>query len=137
MSKVLFLISPSLNALADRQKGTAGNKIDCAFQHYTNSTRSNIEIGATLGLASLFGRSAAIKALNAAGTTAGPLKTFFESLKKAPAPVKYVAGALVALSLLVRTYKKGTIEQKYIDRAQFVDNTFKLEANAAAPIAKK
>jgi hypothetical protein len=38
-----------------------------------------------------------------------------------------VAGALIGLSLLVRTYNKGKIEQKYLDRAQFVDHTFNLD----------
>ena len=53
--------------------------------------------------------------------------------------VKIIAGALIGLSYIVRNYKKGKIEQKYLDRAQFVDNTFvidKKETKSAAPIKK-
>lgn len=139
MSKVLFFVSPTLNALADRRKGTAGNKIDCAFQHYKNSTISNLQIGACVGAAALAGRGAAMKSIAEAVSNGakqpGLLKTFIECVKKAPTPVKVVTGALAGLSLLVRTYKKGTIEQKYIDRAQFVDHTFTPDNPHAVPDA--
>lgn len=65
----------------------------------------------------------------------GLLKTFIECVKKAPTPVKVITGTLAGLSLLVRTYKKGTIEQKYIDRAQFVDHTFTPDNPHAVPDA--
>ena len=139
MSKVLFFVSPTLNALADKRKGTAGNKIDCAFQHYKNSTISNIQIGACIGAAALAGRNAALKSINAAvqngAKQPGFLKTVIECVKKAPTPVKVVTGALAGISLLYRTYKKGTIEQKYIDRAQFVDHTFTPDNPNALPDA--
>lgn len=164
MSKVLFLISPTLNSFADKRKGTSGNKIDCAFQHYKNSTISNWQIAATAGAAGLIGKAAISrdiasftkKAAASAGTngTAKALKHPLQDLmaskghyfkkakeiyKATPTPVKVIAGALIGLSLLVRTYKKGKIEQKYLDRAQFVDHTFTLDGEgkkAAAPLKK-
>ena len=139
MSKVLFFVSPTLNALADKRKGTAGNKIDCAFQHYKNSTISNLQIGACAGIAALAGRNAAMKsiaqAVEGGAKQPGILKTFIECIKKAPTPVKVITGALAGISLLYRTYKKGTIEQKYIDRAQFVDHTFTPDNPHAVPDA--
>ena len=164
MSKVLFLISPTLNSFADKRKGTSGNKIDCAFQHYKNSTISNWQIAATAGVAGLIGKAAINRDIasftkKAAAAAAGngnakalkhPLQDLMASkghyFKKAkeiykatPKPVKVIAGALIGLSLLVRTYKKGKIEQKYLDRAQFVDHTFTLDGEgkkAAAPLKK-
>lgn len=158
MSKVLFVISPTLNAFADKRKGTSGNKIDCAFQHYKNSTVSNLQIGTVAAGAGAVGYSfvksaisKASKVAQAAGaaTASIPLadlmaskgnymakaKTIFKAI---PTPVKVIAGALIGLSLLVRTYKKGTIEQKYLDRAQFVDNTFKKtnDESGSTPIKK-
>lgn len=141
MSKVLFLVSPTVNALVDKRKGTAGNKIDCAFQHYKNSLISNVEIGACAGTAALFGRSGAMKAITEAvkngAKQPGPLKTFIECVKHAPKPIKIITGALAAASLLVRTYNKGTIEQKYLDRAQFVDHTFTLDNTKTNKTEKK
>lgn len=167
MSKVLFLISPSLNAFADKRKGTSGNKIDCAFQHYKNSTVSNLQIAAVTGAAGAIGLAsiksdiaaftkkalADAKAAQAAGKEAvqiakhpladlmsspgGLLKKTKEVYKAVPKPIKIIAGALIALSLLVRTYKKGTIEQKYLDRAQFVDHTYSLDGEgtkASSPL---
>lgn len=159
MSKVLFFISPSLNAFADRRKGTSGNKIDCAFQHYKNSTVSNLQIAAVAGTAGLIGKAvvksnivSSIKKAKAAGATTvsvpladlmGSKGNYFKKAKEiykaVPKPVKAIAGALIALSLLVRTYKKGKIEQKYLDRAQFVDHTFTLDGEGpkAASSLKK
>ena len=65
----------------------------------------------------------------------GMLKTFIECVRNAPTPVKVITGALAGISLLYRTYKKGTIEQKYIDRAQFVDHTFTPDNPHAVPDA--
>lgn len=161
MSKVLFLISPTLNSFADKRKGTTGNKIDCASKHFSNSFVSNLQIGTVAAGAGLIGRSvvksniskafAEAKALGA-NTASLPLadlmaskgnyfKKAKEIFKAVPTPVKVIAGALIGLSLLVRTYKKGTIEQKYIDRAQFVDHTFSLDgegskSKASAPLKK-
>lgn len=149
MSKVLFLISPTLNAFADRRKGTTGNKIDCAFQHYKNSTVSNIQIGAVAGATALIGRSVFNSAVKKAPELAAQLQgkgvvtKFFKYLSAAPKPVKIAAAVLTGLSLLTRTYNKGKIEQKYLDRAQFVDHTFNLDgegtktaAKASAPLKK-
>ncbi len=158
MSKVLFVISPSLNALTDRRKGTTGNKIDCASKHMGNSIRSNAEIALVACAAGLIGKSVLnsnikdafnkARAMGAVTAPNIPLVTLMgskgkyfqkakEIIKAVPTPVKWVAGALIGLSLLVRTYKKGKIEQKYEDRAQFVDNTFKPEGkNAAQPVKK-
>ena len=44
MSKVLFVVSPTLNSFVDPKKGTTGNKIDCAMKHFANSTVSNATI---------------------------------------------------------------------------------------------
>ena len=75
MSKVLFLVSPTLNSFVDRRKGTTGNKIDCAFQHFKNSTISNVQIGAVAGATALVG------------------KTVFDSaVKKAPELAKQLEG---------------------------------------------
>lgn len=157
MSKVLFLISPSMNAMVDRRKGTTGNKIDCASKHLANSIRSNAEIAVVAGAAGLIGKSAvksainkASKAAKAAGATTASIpladlmgskgnyfKKAKEIYKAMPKSVKMIAGALIGLSLLVRTYKKGKIEQKYEDRAQFVDNTFKPEGEKASQALKK
>lgn len=169
MSKVLFFISPSLNSFADKRKGTSGNKIDCAAQHYKNSTISNWQMAATAGVAGLIGKAAISSDIAsftkkaakeaAAATAAGkeavevlkhPLQDLMASkgqywkkakeiYKAVPTPAKVVAGALIGLSLLVRTYKKGKIEQKYLDRAQFVDHTYSLDGEgkkAAAPLKK-
>ena len=134
MSKILFLVSPTLNSFFDPRKGTTGNKIDCAMHHYTNSVVSNAEIAAVGTVAGLIGKSALKKQMvnNAALTelmaSKGNLvKKAVEIYKAVPTPVKAIAGALIALSLLVRTYNKGKIEQKYLDRAQFVDHTFHLD----------
>ncbi len=159
MSKVLFLISPTLNSFVDNRKGTTGNKIDCAMHHFSNSMVSNAQIAATAGVAGLIGHAAikkdiasfAKKAAEGAEVMKHPLEDLMASkgnyLKKAkeifkavPRPVKYVAGALIGLSLLVRTYNKGKIEQKYLDRAQFVDHTFTLDGEgpkAASTTIKK
>lgn len=139
MSKVLFLVSPTLNSFVDRKKGTTGNKIDCAMKHFANAVVSDVQIGAVAGAATLIGRAAAKKANPAAleGLSFfGKAKTIFKAI---PTPVKIIAGALIGLSYIVRNYKKGKIEQKYLDRAQFVDNTFvidKKETKSAAPIKK-
>ncbi len=129
MSKVLFLVSPTLNSFVDRRKGTTGNKIDCAFQHFKNSTVSNVQIGALAGVTALIGRAAMQKAPEAAAQlqNKGILTKLVKYINAAPKPVKIVTGALAGLSLLVRTYNKGKIEQKYLDRAQFVDHTFTLD----------
>lgn len=143
MSKILFLVSPSLNSFADKQKGTTGNKIDCAFQHYKNSTVSNMQIATVAGTTALIGRMFAKKLPETVAKLEGKgiISKFVEYFKAAPKPVKAVAYALMGLSLLVRTYNKGTIEQKYIDRAQFVDRTYTLDApenekKASAPLKK-
>ena len=133
MSKVLFLVSPTLNSFVDRRKGTTGNKIDCAFQHFKNSTISNVQIGAVAGATALIGRgvfNAAVKKAPELATQLegkGVLTKLAKYINAAPKPVKIAAGALIGLSLLVRTYNKGKIEQKYLDRAQFVDHTFTLD----------
>ncbi len=134
MSKVLFLVSPTLNSFADPRKGTTGNKIDCAMKHFANSAVSNAEIAVVGGAAAMIGKYAINskmlknEALSALMKSKGNyLKKAVEIYKAIPAPVKAVAGALIGLSLLVRTYNKGKIEQKYLDRAQFVDHTFNLD----------
>lgn len=128
MSKVLFLVSPTLNSFVDKRKGTTGNKIDCATKHFTNSMASNVTVAGLAGVTALAGRAAMGK--NAAQlANMGFLKKAWTMIKAAPTPVKVIAGALAGVSLLYRSYKAGVIEQKYIDRAQFVDNTFKPERN--------
>lgn len=149
MSKVLFLVSPSLNSFADRRKGTTGNKIDCAFHHFKNSAVSNIQIGAVAGATALVGRSVFNSAVKKSPELAkqlvgkGVVTKFFKYISAAPKPVKIAAGILAGLSLLTRTYNKGKIEQKYLDRAQFVDHTFNLDgegvkqqSKASAPLKK-
>lgn len=122
MSKVLFVVSPTINALVDPRKGTTGNKIDCATKHLSNATISNATICAAGGLTALAGRAAlAVSKTPLVGST---FKKVLQCIKAAPSPVKIAAGAVAALSILYRTYKAGIIEQKYIDRAQFVDHTF-------------
>ncbi len=129
MSKVLFLVSPTLNSFVDPRKGTTGNKIDCAMHHFGNSLVSNVQIGAAAGITALAGRAVVKKTPELAAKVAemGGVKKFFQYLKAAPKPLKVIAGVAAGLSLLYRTYKKGTIEQKYLDRAQFVDHTFTLD----------
>ena len=134
MSKILFLVSPTINSFVDPRKGTTGNKIDCAVHHFTNAVVSNAEIVGVAGIAGCFG-AAAVKskmannpALKELMTSSGKFfKKAVEIYKATPAPVKAVAGALIGLSLLVRSYNAGKIEQKYLDRAQFVDHTFNLD----------
>lgn len=127
MSKVLFLVSPTLNSFVDKKKGTTGNKIDCAAQHFANSMTSNVTVAGLAGVTALAGRAALGK--NAAQlANMGFVKKAYTLINAAPKPVKVIAGALAGLSVLYRTYKAGVIEQKYIDRAQFVDNTFKPDA---------
>lgn len=137
MSKVLFLVSPALNSFVDPKKGTTGNKIDCAMKHFANSQISNATVAALGGVTMLAGKAVLAKA----GTSLadmGTLKKAWTMLKAAPTPVKVITGALAGLSLLVRTYKAGVIEQKYIDRAQFVDHTFTDDEprKASTPIKK-
>lgn len=143
MSKVLFVISPTLNSFADSRKGTTGNRIDCAMQHFANSAISNAEIAAVAGTTALIGRSAFNSAVKKAPELAkelegkGVVKKFIKYFSSAPKAVKIASAALMGLSLLHRTYKKGTIEQKYIDRAQFVDRTFQEEKQPLASAAMK
>jgi len=135
MSKVLFMVSPTINALVDPKKGTTGNKIDCAMQHFKNAAISDTVICAAGGLTALAGKAALAKTnANLAGM--GTFKKIWNYIKAAPKSVKLAAGGVAALALLYRTYKTGTIEQKYTDRAQFVDNTFTENAprNAKTPI---
>lgn len=135
MSKVLFLVSPTLNSFVDPRKGTTGNKIDCATKHFTNGMRSNIELGALAGVTAFAGKMALRKTdLAAQLANMGMFKKVATMIKAAPTSVKIVASALGMLSLIHRSYKTGIIEQKYIDRAQFVDNTFKPERSNAAPV---
>jgi hypothetical protein len=132
IGKVVFLVSPTLYALGDKQKGTTGNKIDCASQHFKNGFVSNAGLAATVGATALIGAPFYKKAAGATAnfsTVKSALKTIADYVKAAPKPVKIAAGALVALNLIVRSYKAGKIEQKYIDRAQFVDNTFKPDSD--------
>lgn len=126
MSKVLFLVSPTLNSFVDKKKGTTGNKIDCATKHFANSMTSNVTIAGLAGVTALAGRAALGKGASLAGMNV--VKKALTLIKAAPTPVKIITGALAGLSILYRTYKAGVIEQKYIDRAQFVDNTFKPDA---------
>ena len=150
MSKILFLVSPTLNSFADPRKGTTGNKIDCATHHFGNAMVSNAEIAAVAGVAGFIGKSrlngqlANNPALKELMSSKGHFfKKVAEIYKAVPTPVKAIAGALIGLSLLVRSYNTGKIEQKYLDRAQFVDHTFHLDGEgpkqvktAAAPIKK-
>ena len=152
MSKILFLVSPTLNSFVDPRKGTTGNKIDCATHHFANAMVSNTEIAATAALAGFIGKSklnsqlANNPALKELMSAKGHIFKKISAIYKAvPAPVKAVAGALIGLSLLVRSYNTGKIEQKYLDRAQFVDHTFNLDGEgvkatkmktAASPIKK-
>lgn len=123
MSKVLFVVSPTINSFVDPKKGTTGNKIDCAMKHFANSTVSNVTVAALGGATALAGKAALAKAgVSVAGMST--VKKIFKYIEAAPKPVKIIAGALAGLSILYRTYKAGIIEQKYIDRAQFVDHTF-------------
>ena len=87
---------------------------------------SNIAVAGLAGVTALAGRAALGKSANLAGM--GFMKKAWTLINAAPKPVKIIAGALAGLSILYRTYKAGVIEQKYIDRAQFVDNTFKPDA---------
>ena len=134
MSKVLFLVSPTLNSFADPRKGTTGNKIDCAMKHFANSAVSNAEIALVGGAAAMIGKGVVNskmvgnEALSTLMKSKGNyFKKALEIYKAIPTPIKAVAGALIGLSLLIRTYNKGKIEQKYLDRAQFVDHTFNLD----------
>lgn len=142
MSKVLFVVSPTLNALVDPRKGTTGNKIDCAAQHFKNGVTSNVMIGTTVGATALIGAAAAKNAAKASPELAtklansGAMKKFFTYLNAAPKGVKIAAAAVTALLVAIRSYKAGTIEQKYIDRAQFVDHTFDEKKTAASSIKK-
>ena len=137
MSKILFLVSPTLNSFVDKRKGTTGNKIDCAMQHFGNSFVSNLQIGAAAGVTALAGRAVVKKTPELAAKVSGMsnFKKFVQYLKAAPKPVKIFAGVAAGLSLLYRTYKKGTIEQKYLDRAQFVDHTFTLDNKKEKTVA--
>ena len=142
MSKVLFVISPTLNSFADSRKGTTGNRIDCAMQHFANSAISNAEIAAVAGTTALIGRSAFNSAVKKAPELAaqlegkGILTKIAKFISAAPKPVKIAAGALIGLSLLVRSYNTGKIEQKYLDRAQFVDHTFTLDGEGSKAAVK-
>lgn len=135
MSKVLFLISPTLNSFVDPKKGTSGNKIDCAFKHFGNAAKYNTGIAATAGVAGLVGLTK-LKATKApiAGTFGKKLAQIYKAI---PTPVKVAAGAIIATMLMVKNYNKGRIEQKYIDRAQFVDHTFSLDGEGVKPEKKK
>ena len=128
MSKVLFLVSPTLNSFVDKKKGTTGNKIDCALKHFSNAVVSDVQIAAVAGAAGLIGKANLNKAGLAQQFAQGGFVNKAKAIYKAvPKPVKAVALGLIGLSLLVRNYNKGKIEQKYLDRAQFVDNTFTLD----------
>ena len=128
MSKVLFLVSPTLNSFVDKKKGTTGNRIDCAMKHFFYFVVSDVQIAAVAGTAGLIAKAnlnkAGLAQQFAQGGFINKVKTLYKAM---PKPVKLVAAGLIGLSLLVRNYKKGKIEQKYLDRAQFVDNTFTLD----------
>lgn len=137
MSKVLFLVSPTLNSFVDKQKGTTGNKIDCALKHFSNAAVSDLQIAAVAGTAGLIARANLNKAGLADQFVKGGVVNKAKTLYKAmPKPVKVIALGLIGLSLLVRNYNKGKIEQKYLDRAQFVDNTFTVDKLDSKPAKK-
>ena len=128
MSKVLFLVSPTLNSFVDKKKGTTGNRIDCAMKHFSNAVVSDVQIASVAGTAGLIAKAnlnkAGLAQQFARGGFINKVKTLYKAM---PKPVKLIAAGLIGLSLLVRNYNKGKIEQKYLDRAQFVDNTFTLD----------
>ncbi len=145
MSKVLFLVSPTLNSFADSRKGTTGNKIDCAMKHAGNAIVTHTIAGAAIAGAGLAGRSV-LKAKAAASPefakellAMNPVKKAFKYLAAAPKALKVAAAAVTGLMALIYTYKAGRIEQKYLDRAQFVDHTFNLdgEGSKASSALKK
>ena len=133
MSKVLFLISPTLNSFVDKRKGTTGNKIDCATKHCANAIVTHTGAAAAIAGAGFAGKlvtqNLAKKSSAAAASLEqmGGLKKALTYLQNSPKPVKIIAGAFVGLMALMYSYKAGKIEQKYLDRAQFVDHTFNLD----------
>lgn len=137
MSKVLFVISPTLNSFADSRKGTTGNKIDCAMKHTGNALVTHTIAGAAIAGAGFAGRSIlkaqAVKSPEFAKTLLemNPVKKAFKYLAAAPKAVKIAASAITGVMALLYTYKAGKIEQKYLDRAQFVDHTFSLDGEGA------
>lgn len=137
MSKVLFLVSPTLNSFADSRKGTTGNKIDCASKHFANGFVTHTAAGAAIAGAGLIGRSIVKKAAAVNPETAkqliemNPVKKAFKYLRAAPKWAKITAAAVTGLMALIYSYKTGKIEQKYLDRAQFVDHTFNLDGEGS------
>ena len=129
MSKVLFLVSPTLNSFVDKRKGTMGNRIDCATKHAGNAIVTHTIAGASLAGAAAIGRAVASKTPELAQSfaTMNPIKKAFKYFAAAPKPVKIAAAAVATVMALLYTYKAGKIEQKYLDRAQFVDHTFNLD----------
>ncbi len=144
MSKVLFLVSPTLNSFADPRKGTTGNKIDCASKHFANGFVTHTVAGAAIAGAGLVGRSIVKKAAVSNPDTAkklletGPVKKAFKYLGAAPKWAKVAAAAVTGVMALIYSYRTGKIEQKYLDRAQFVDHTFNLDGEGSrTPAAQK
>ena len=86
MSKVLFLVSPTLNSFVDKRKGTMGNRIDCATKHAGNAIVTHTIAGASLAGAAAIGRAVASKTPELAQSiaTMNPVKKAFKYFAAAP-----------------------------------------------------
>ena len=86
MSKVLFLVSPTLNSFVDKRKGTMGNRIDCATKHAGNAIVTHTIAGASLAGAAAIGRAVASKTPELAQSiaTMNPIKKAFKYFAAAP-----------------------------------------------------
>ena len=122
MSKILFLISPTINSFTDKDKGSKANRTACAYSHLKNSVSSNIEIAAAAGITAAVGHYKPVLKLETPPkinwkSPKEAAKNLIKDFKAAPRYLRIAAFAAIALSLINRTYKKIEIEHKYEDRA--------------------
>src|SRR5574344_1451006 len=129
MSKILFLISLTINSFYDKDKGSKTNRTACAYSHFTNSLSSNAQILGALGITTAVGHYKPVLNIKRPtkidfSTIKTTAKQLYEDFKSAPKWLKTIAIGLSAMSLVNRTFKKISIERKYNDRA-LLDETKK------------
>ena len=127
MSKILFVISPTINSFTDKDKGSKANRINCAYSHLKNSVTSNIQIISAAGIATAIGHFKPVTKLekpipyNLSKLTLENIKEtgkkLFNDFNAAPKYIKIAAITAMSLSLINRTFKKIEIDRKYTNRA--------------------
>ena len=134
------MIASPIGVAFDKSKGSMGNRVDCAKEHYGNNLTAGLKIDAVIlagaGVTYAANKNSAVRAVFS--SIERPIKALFtpekyaiakESLKpvvefakSAPTSVKLAVGALTALITCKAIFRQGQIDQKYTDRAQAQKN---------------